>query len=442
PDEQDFFASPDAVDARSAEGDTGRDGTISSPDKKQIDIGLPPRDEKGRFISRKSRKSDEKKKTEAPTQVTSDDTIRHAEDDSSSMFDRAGGDGGAFAETPEKNSRFSRRPSADDELFPAREDNQEEDENRAFGGRGSSGHRDDRQQEDDDRAQKGAGYVDADFEDLRPAPRHGFRPSRQDETDDINERFIRLDEDDNPKRREPVFERSTSSHGVSDDWSEQAEANPSDDSRRQGPRLREQRRRATALTNIDDLDPIAESLFSDEFFAALNVQPKELEKAIRKARRRAEARQKNRMTPLKAIGWTAWAAALVAIAGAGVFFRHQIVLTFPGAARAYDAVGIEAAPYGVTIEDVAQRVAMSTSGPTIEITGILKSVVEHDVVSPRLKATAYGSSGKILESWTFEPAEEIVPRNGEAAFVTRRAAPIGVVEVALSIEGADTKRPR
>ncbi|MEO1015011.1 MAG: zinc-ribbon domain-containing protein [Pseudomonadota bacterium] len=202
-----------------------------------------------------------------------------------------------------------------------------------------------------------------------------------------------------------------------------------------GRKIREQRRRATALMKVEDLDPIAERLFNDEFFAALNVQPRELEKAIRKARRRAEARDKNRMTPMKAVGWSAWAGVLAAVLFVAFVYRDQIVMRFPGAADAYGAVGLAAAPYGVTIEDVAQRVAMSTSGPTIEISGNLKSAVDHDVVAPLLKVEAFGAGGDLLTSWTFKADAEAVRKGDVVSFTTRKPAPIGVTEVSLTFAG-------
>lgn len=199
-----------------------------------------------------------------------------------------------------------------------------------------------------------------------------------------------------------------------------------------GRRLRAEKRRATALARIEDLEPVAERLFNDEFFAALRVQPKELERAIRKARRRAEAREKNRLTPLRAFGWSAWLGIVAATCFVGYAYRNDIVALWPKAAGAYAVVGIEANPYGLKIEHVAHRLAMSTSGPTIEITGNLRNEGDGPVKPPLMQAEALGPKGELLSRWTFTVETQEVARGASADFITRAPAPEGVVEVALS----------
>lgn len=204
-----------------------------------------------------------------------------------------------------------------------------------------------------------------------------------------------------------------------------------------GRKVRDDRRRQTALARLEDLEPVAERIFNEEFFTALRVQPKELERAIRKARRRAEAREKNRLTPLRAIGWSAWVGAIAACAFVAYSYRNNIVAMFPNAKTAYDAVGIEANPYGLKIEGVTHRVAMSPEGPVIEILGRLRNEEKAEVAPPMLQAEAIGSDGKVLSRWTFA-AEASKVRAGETAdFSTRAPAPDGVNEVLLSFAPAE-----
>lgn len=203
-----------------------------------------------------------------------------------------------------------------------------------------------------------------------------------------------------------------------------------------GRKVREERRRETALARLEDLEPVAERIFNEEFFTALRVQPKELERAIRKARRRAEAREKNRLTPLKAIGWSAWVGAIAACLFVGYAYRNNIVAMFPNARTAYEAVGIEANPYGLKIEGVTHRVAMSPEGPVIEILGRLRNEDRADVSPPLLQAEALGAGGKVLSRWTFAARAEKVRAGEYADFSTRAPAPEGVSEVLLSFAPA------
>jgi predicted Zn finger-like uncharacterized protein len=204
-----------------------------------------------------------------------------------------------------------------------------------------------------------------------------------------------------------------------------------------GRRPRDERRRETALARLEDLEPIAERVFNDEFFAALRVQPKELERAIRKARRRAEAREKNRLTPMRAIGWSTWAGAIAACAFVAYSYRNNIVAMFPKAADAYQAVGIEANPYGLAIEGVTHRVALSAEGPVIEILGRLRNKDSRDVAAPTLQAEALGATGEVLSRWRFAPSGKTIAAGATSDFRTRAPAPEGVSEVLLSFAPAE-----
>lgn len=199
-----------------------------------------------------------------------------------------------------------------------------------------------------------------------------------------------------------------------------------------GRKLRAERRRATALARLDDLDPVAERVFNDEFFAALRVQPRELERAIRKARRRAEAREKNRLTPLTALGWSAWAGVVAATVFVTYTYRDNIVAMWPETAGAYAVVGVEAAPHGLKIESVSHRLAMSTTGPTIEISGSLKNDGDETAPPPLMQAEALGGKGELLSRWTFKVESDEILQGASAEFTTRAPAPEGVVEVAIS----------
>ncbi|MEQ8934230.1 MAG: hypothetical protein RIE56_00370 [Amphiplicatus sp.] len=276
----------------------------------------------------------------------------------------------------------------------------------------------------------------------KPPEKPQDKPSRH--ARDGGERARR---DDNRKRRDDRSLRDEGLHFVDlerDDAQNAAEAvivdadfqdvdsGAEDTERGFGRRLRAERRRATALARIEDLEPVAERLFNEEFFAALRVQPKELERAIRKARRRAEAREKNRMTPLRALGWSVWIGIVAATCFVAYAYRNDIVALWPKAAGAYAVIGIEANPHGLRIEQVAHRLAMSTAGPTIEITGVLRNDSNAGVTAPLMQAEALGPKGELLARWTFALDASEIGKGASADFVTRAPAPEGVVEVALS----------
>ncbi|MEO1252285.1 MAG: zinc-ribbon domain-containing protein [Pseudomonadota bacterium] len=199
-----------------------------------------------------------------------------------------------------------------------------------------------------------------------------------------------------------------------------------------GRRVREERRRSTAVARMEDVRRFDPQMFDEEFFSALRVTPRELEHAVRKARRRAESRDKNRLTPWRAFGWSAWVAAIAGAAYAVVVYRDDIVRAAPSAADAYAVVGIEVDPYGLKIENVRHRLAMSTGGPIIEITGVLRNTGVDAQNAPLLQAEALGPRGELMSRWTFSPEAASIAGNGVVEFMTRNPAPDGVAEVALS----------
>lgn len=205
------------------------------------------------------------------------------------------------------------------------------------------------------------------------------------------------------------------------------------------PETTDRRASGTEVARRADVSPFDPEEFDDEFFTSLRVTPKALARALKKTRRRAESRSKNRLTPFRALGWMVW---LVAVAGAAygvVAYRDEIVKIAPKTADAYAIIGIEANPFGLAIENVEHRLAMSTAGPTIEISGKLKNMGDETVAAPLLQAEALGPRGELLSRWTFSPEETEVLEGATIDFITRAPAPDGVAEVALSF--APTKSP-
>ncbi|MEM9706784.1 MAG: hypothetical protein AAF850_11995 [Pseudomonadota bacterium] len=193
---------------------------------------------------------------------------------------------------------------------------------------------------------------------------------------------------------------------------------------------------ATALASVDDLEEAAERVFNEEFFKALNLQPRELEKAIRKARRRAEARDKNRLTPLRVIGWLVWTGLVATSAIAGYAYRQELVDAWPGASAAYAAVGLDVAPQGLKILDVSQRLLTSTKGPVIEVTGRVLNDSQGPIEPPDLLAEAFDDAGALLSSWSFSLEPTVLHADADAPFTSRAPAPEDVSEIVITFASA------
>ena len=273
-------------------------------------------------------------------------------------------------------------------------------------------------QRDDHNAQDAReDIVDADWEDVDETADAAFRQNADPAPDAKSEAGDKTGGD-----RRRGFGRRATDHI-------QADAGDSTDRRGSG----------SEIARMADESPFDPEEFDEEFFTSLKVTPKTLARALKKTRRRAESRRKNRLTPFRAIGWTIWLAAVVGAAYAVVAYRDEIVKIAPKTADAYAVIGIEANPFGLAIENVEHRLAMSTAGPTIEISGKLKNMGDEPVAAPLLQAEALGPKGELLSRWTFSPEETEVLEGAAIDFITRAPAPDGVAEVALSF--APTKSP-
>ncbi len=425
---------PRRAGEKSDGGRNGRRLNVRMESSDQDDL-LPPRDEKGRFTARKE---------------TSETTMRY-EDAAEIDVDFEDGDDTLFDAPP---SSRRREPSArsgagedDDEVPPKGwrrgkqffvEDDEAEERGQA--------------RQDDPRgffarrfARKNAIREELADREERDEPRAETRRPARDRirfeeeeraaaedayNEDYDDRDLRNqyeDDDADPRGHAAV---------VDADWEDVPEdIGPG---KHFGRKVREERRRATAVARMEDVRRFDPAMFDEEFFASLHVTPRELEKAVRKARRRAEARDKNRLTPWRAFGWSAWVAAVAGAAYAVVAYRDEIVKVAPSAADAYAVVGIETDPAGLKIENVRHRLAMSTGGPIIEITGSLRNQGVEAIDAPLLQAEALGPRGELLARWTFTPEEPTVSGEGAIEFMTRNEAPDGVAEVALSFAPAQS----
>ncbi len=281
--------------------------------------------------------------------------------------------------------------------------------------------------------------VDAEFEDLQDADEEDAPDTFdvKDRVDDQDEAVLsatRLEEDDEGDRIAPEDRKMRKGIFLSDDDDEDNDHDEDDDARPRRLFGRSKKSSAsTALATTDALDEAAARVFNDEFFKALRVQPKELEKAIRRARRRAEAREKNRLTPLRFVSWILWMGAVVASLSAAYAYRTDIVALWPRANVAYTAVGIEIAPQTLEITRINHRLIMSDEGPEMEVTGVLINKTEKTLAAPLMQAEASGADGAVLARWTFKvDSERTIPSEGAAPFKTRAAAPAGVAEITIS----------
>lgn len=130
---------------------------------------------------------------------------------------------------------------------------------------------------------------------------------------------------------------------------------------------------------------------------APDAEPKQPHRAFRE---RAEQRRKQAS---RAAAGGAWGGLAVAVAGAlvaAILFRADVVNLFPQASSAYAMVGLDANPYGMTIEDFSVARHDAEGHPSVVIEGVVRNVDRHVRSAPALRAALLDGESQILLEWT------------------------------------------
>ena len=159
--------------------------------------------------------------------------------------------------------------------------------------------------------------------------------------------------------------------------------------------------------------------------------------AARATRDRMRAAAANRMTPGRALGWTAWASASAALAFALVFEGPLVRAVFPPSAGLYALRAPPAAPPGLTVEAALGAYALSTQGPAVTVTGRVINAGGADAV-PRVTLVATTRDG--TEAQDVPLPQVALPPGGERPFALRALVPDGTKGLRVTV-AEDPARP-
>lgn len=172
---------------------------------------------------------------------------------------------------------------------------------------------------------------------------------------------------------------------------------------------------------------------------------------------RAKATTSRRVREAATAGviWAGMAVALVAMIGAAVLFRVDMVRVWPGSAGAFAAVGLPVNRVGLVIEDVRAEPALQDGHAALSVSGVVRNVEQADVVAPPLRVTLYNKAGKRVMGKLAAAADPKIPPGEtrhfaialidppmtaaelEVAFAMDEAAPPGEAR-RLDLRGAKT----
>lgn len=151
-------------------------------------------------------------------------------------------------------------------------------------------------------------------------------------------------------------------------------------------------------------------------------------------REKQRRKAKNKMTPVRFMGWLLWAGTLAGVIASVVVFRMEIIKTWPEARPVYALFGVtpEASPF--ELDKLEDRYALSDKGEVIELRGVLRNAGDAVEVKPLIRAVARDEDGLILTSWIFKVSgpEQLQPQM-ELPFLVRSLAPAGIDGISVDI---------
>ncbi len=160
--------------------------------------------------------------------------------------------------------------------------------------------------------------------------------------------------------------------------------------------------------------------------------------AVDNFREQTRRQARRRLTPIKALGWMAWAGVFVGLLAGAYIFRGQIMEFAPGSQRAFAALGLyQPEIYPVKIISTQHRYAMSSGGPVIELRGTIRHEGKTPLAAPMLRAEAYDARNVLLAAWEFAPQTRQLLPMMETPFLSRAPAPDGVARVKLTLVPPD-----
>jgi len=111
-------------------------------------------------------------------------------------------------------------------------------------------------------------------------------------------------------------------------------------------------------------------------------------------RDRAEEERRMRRAAAVGVAWAGGVVAILALIGIGIVFRDTVVRAWPQTASLYAAIGLPVNPTGLVIEQVRTDPALHEGHAALDVSGVIRNVVDRPVVAPPLRISIYNTQGK------------------------------------------------
>lgn len=160
--------------------------------------------------------------------------------------------------------------------------------------------------------------------------------------------------------------------------------------------------------------------------------------ATLKYRERIRARERNRLTPMRRLGWSLWILALSAVT-VNICDRDLMEELWPQSGKLYAALfGARDVTAPLELKNVTTRYAQSIEGPVLEIRG----TVINSGATPVMPLLELSVDGEVLADYGAVSLSEVtVPVRGERPFVVRAMLPEGTARADIRMLAGAPAQP-
>lgn len=164
----------------------------------------------------------------------------------------------------------------------------------------------------------------------------------------------------------------------------------------------------TLASQLDSAEQVAGAASETDEPPVSALPGEELPKVFRA---RADAERRLREATATGVIWAGMAAAMAVVVVAALIFRIDVVRIMPGSAGAYAAVGLPVNTVGLVIDrDSIKAIPLMQDGhAAVTITGSIRNITEHEVVSPPLRVELLNEKGKRVAGQLAAAADAKIP---------------------------------
>ncbi len=122
-------------------------------------------------------------------------------------------------------------------------------------------------------------------------------------------------------------------------------------------------------------------------------------------------------------GWGTLAAAILLFAGISVYYRINIVKTFPASAQLYEWLDMPVNVRGMSFANVVYKNDFENGLPILAIKGEVVNLTNEQKTLPRVRLGLVDATNRELYHWSVRVDNKPLGPNGRVKFVTRLASP-------------------